>query len=91
MFYAGVLAFSDGIFALKMPAIASSQRRSLPGAADPPLFIVSVVSWLHRWIYCILASMALANQDIAENGQNFALIGVSIYLLVRYIPEIVAD
>ena len=61
LFYAGVLVFSDGMLVLKLPAIASSQRKSLPGAADPPLILASMMSWLVKWLYCILASTALVN------------------------------
>ena len=61
LFYAGVLAFSDGMLAVKLPAIASSQRKSLPGAADPPLILAAVMSWLVKWLYCILASTALVS------------------------------
>ena len=91
LFYAGVLAFSDGLFALKIPAIASSQRKSLTGTADPPLALASVASILTRWLYCILASTALINKDLQDAGTNYALLGVAVYLTVRYIPEIVSE
>ena len=92
MFWAGVLAFADGMLVLKLPAIASSQRKCLLGAADPPIFLSSCMSWLVKWIYCILASTALVSQSSeASNTVNYALIGAATYLLLRYIPEIVSE
>ena len=89
MFWAGVLAFADGMMVLRLPAIASSQRKCLLGAADPPIFLSSCISWLVKWIYCILASTALVNE--ANGSINYALIGAAVYLLLRYIPEIVSE
>jgi len=97
LFYAGVLAFSDGFFALKIPSIASSQRKGFSGAADPPLLIAVATSFIIRWLYCILASTALTSQELQNSatsstaGINYALIGIAIFLMVRYIPEIVSE
>ena len=91
MFYTGVLAFSDGMLVLKLPAIASSQRKCLLGAADPPIFLSSCMSWLVKWLYCILASTALVNKANSDITINYALLGAATYLLLRYVPEIVSE
>jgi len=55
-FYAGVLAFADGMFPLKIPAMASSHHRS-----DLPLVLATTLASLSRWIFCIFASTILMN------------------------------
>ena len=45
-----------------------------------------------RWIFCLLASTVLMNKDYIPDGitaPSFILIGVTIYLLIVILPEIV--
>ena len=86
-FYAGVLAFADGMFPLKVSAIASSHHRS-----DLPLVFATACGGLTRWIFCFLASTVLMNKDYIPDSNltpSFVLIGVSIYLLIIVLPEII--
>ena len=86
-FYAGVLAFADGLFALKISAIASSHHRT-----DLPLTFAAVCGGLTRWIFCLLASTLLMNKDYIPDGitaPSFVLFGATIYLLIIILPEII--
>lgn len=85
-FYAGVLAFADGMFPLKVSAIASSHHRS-----NLPLVLATTCGSLTRWIFCFLASILLMNKDNFTEGYSsaFVLSGVSVYLLIIVLPEIV--
>lgn len=57
-FYAGVLAFSDGMFPLKISAIASSHHRP-----DLPLVLATTSSFVTKWLFCFFASIVLMNND----------------------------
>jgi len=86
-FYAGVLAFADGMFPLKIPAIASSHHRS-----DLPLVLAVTLASLSRWIFCIFASTILVNPELLPIGTfNLALVGVFTYLVFIVIPEIIDE
>ena len=86
-FYAGVLAFADGLFPLKISAIASSHHRQ-----DLPVALAAVCGGVTRWLFCILASTVLMNKDTSldsSSSLSFVLIGVTIYLLIIILPEII--
>lgn len=50
-YYAGVLAFADGTFTLKIPAIASSHHRT-----NLPVGLATTTGFFTRWIFCCFAS-----------------------------------
>lgn len=81
-FYAGVLAFADGMFPLKITAIASSYHR-----ADLPIACVTTASALTRWSFCLLVSTILVNaEELADLPFNIALLGVTTYLTILALP-----
>ena len=84
-FYAGVLAFTDGMFPLKIPAIASSHHRT-----NLPIGLATTAGFLTRWIFCCFASTILLNQDMFPSRViNFALLGTLIYLGIMVFPELI--
>lgn len=86
-FYIGVLAFVEGVFPLKITAIASSHNRS-----SLPLGLATVSGMVTRWIFCFLTSVILMNKNyIAPGALNFALIGVVVYITLAVLPEIIDD
>lgn len=87
VFYAGALAFIDGMFPLKVPAIASHHRRS-----DMPIELATVLALLTRWVYCVFASTILMNSDLIVPGsRNVALAGIFFYIALIAFPEIVDE
>jgi len=54
LFYLGILAFSEGIFTLKVPAIASSHRRT-----NLPLASALIAGAVTRWLFCVMGSLIL--------------------------------
>ena len=83
-FYAGVVAFAEGMFPIKVVAIANSHNRS-----DLPLTLATAAGTFTRWFICILASLLLLNKDFLVPGAfNFALIGVFIYAVGTVITDI---
>lgn len=85
VFYAGVLAFAEGMFPLKVIAIANSHNRS-----DLPLALGTFLGCLTRWTICLLASLLLLNKEfILPGATNFALIGVFIFAMTIIMSEIV--
>jgi len=84
-FYAGVVAFAEGMFPLKIMAIANSHNRS-----DLPLTLATFLGTLTRWIICILASLILLNKELFLTGTtNFALIGVFFFAVTTVMSEII--
>ena len=55
-FYAGVLAFADGMFPVKVSAIASNYHR-----ADLPITLVTTAGAFTRWVFCFLVSTVIVN------------------------------
>lgn len=84
MFYAGVLAFADGMFPLKVAAIASTHRRT-----DLPIMWATTAGALTRWVFCGLASTLFLNKDYIPRGAEMALFGVIIFLVIVVLPEII--
>ena len=80
-FYAGVLAFSEGMLPLKISAIASSHHRP-----DLPLILATTSSFATKWIFCFLASIVLMNNDQIIGNYEYALVGVAAYLLIIVTP-----
>ena len=86
-FWAGVLAFGDGMFPLKVPAIASSHHRS-----DLPLTLATICAGIFRWLFCAFASTILVNSELVTPGsRNVALAGVFFYLAFCVVPEIIEE
>ena len=85
-FYAGVLAFSEAMFPLKISAIASRYHRP-----DLPLAYASISAFLTKWQFCFLASIVFLNKDFTLAGapHNIALYGVMIYLVIIVLPDII--
>ena len=85
VFYIGVVAFGEGLFPLKVPAIASSHRRS-----DLPLAAASIAGAATRWLFCILAGLIMSNGDkVDKTAFNYAIIGVAFYIFVMVLPDII--
>ena len=84
-FYAGVLAFAEGTFPLKIIAIANSHNRS-----DLPLTLATFLGSLTRWIICILGSVIMLNKEMLLPGAiNFALMVVLFFTVTVVISEII--
>ena len=82
-FYAGVVAFAEGMLPVKVVAIANSHNRS-----DLPLAWSTLAGAFVRWLICVLASLILLNKDFVVPGAiNFALIGVLIFAMGLIITD----
>lgn len=80
-----MLAFADGMFPLKISAVASSYHR-----ADLPIAFVTTAGALTRWTFCLLVSTILVNTEQLEDLPfNFALLGATTYLTILALPQIV--
>ena len=85
VFYAGVVAFAEGLFPLKVPAIASSHRRS-----ELPLTSASIAGFVTRWFFCTVMALIMANSELIDkNAFNYAIVGVAFYILVMVMPEVI--
>jgi len=83
-FYAGVLAFAEGMLPIKIIAIANSHNR-----ADLPLAITTFMGSATRWTFCLFASLILLNQEyILPDSTNFALLGALLFALSFSMNEI---
>ena len=84
-YYAGVLAFADGTFTLKIPAIASSHHRT-----NLPVGLATTTGFLTRWIFCCLASTILLKQTwFPPNVIDLVPLGALVYLGTNALPEII--
>lgn len=80
-----MLAFADGMFSLKIPAVASSHHKT-----DLPIAGATAAAGLTRWVFGCLASIILSNMD-QVGTVSFALLGSAIYLMVIVLPSILDD
>ena len=84
-FYAGVLAFAEGMFPIKVIAIANSHNRN-----DLPLGLATFSGALTRWLICIGLSLVMLNKQMLVSGAtNYALLGVFVFAVTAVLSEIV--